>query len=54
MLLNSQALACEDDNGYTWVDSSHIRLQGKACDDLKTLPTAMLRVTFPCSVQIVD
>ncbi len=54
VLLNGKTLPCEDDDGFTWVDSSHIRLQGKACDHPKTLQTAMLHVTFPCGVQVVD
>jgi von Willebrand factor type A domain len=51
--LNGKALECNGPDGWKLVDDRHIRLRGQACTDLKTLPNAMLTVSFPCSVGVV-
>lgn len=48
VLLNGDALECNGKDGFKLVDSTHLLLQGKACDDYKLTPTAMLTATFPC------
>jgi hypothetical protein len=51
--LNGEELACNDPNGWELVDDSHIRLMGRACDDLKSQADALLAVSFPCAVDSV-
>jgi hypothetical protein len=51
--LNGKKLDCNGQNGWKLADSKHIRLQGKACDDFKSLSNASVLARFPCSVQIV-
>lgn len=48
--LNGQPIACEDPNGWTLIDSRHIRLQGAACDQLMRDMTVALAASFPCTV----
>jgi hypothetical protein len=48
VVLNSQALVCNDPNGWKLVDESHIELVGAACDKFMNDPTAMITATFPC------
>jgi len=52
--LNGVALKCNDSNGWVLTDSRHIRLQGKACDQLKASGSAELEAQFPCGVFMVD
>lgn len=51
--LDGQPLGCNDDNGWQLVDDMHIRLNGQACDDLKSRDDALLDVSFPCGVDVV-
>ncbi len=44
-------LACEDPNGFTLVDSSHIKLQGTACDQLM-MTGGSVTASFPCAAII--
>jgi hypothetical protein len=48
--VNSTTLDCNSDQGWKVIDSSHIALQGPACDRFKSDPTVMLSATFPCDV----
>jgi hypothetical protein len=48
--MNGQALTCNDDQGWKPVDSTHIALQGAACDRFKSDPTVLLDARFPCDV----
>jgi hypothetical protein len=48
VLLNSDPLECDGENGFELVDSTHILLKGSACDDFKLDPNASLSATFPC------
>lgn len=52
VLLNGRALTCNDNDGWTLVDPTHIRLDGDACDELKSDPDVLLDVSFPCDVPI--
>lgn len=47
--LNGTALPCDDPNGWTAVDSTHIRLQGTACDALLATGGGVT-ATFPCGI----
>jgi hypothetical protein len=51
--LNGEPLGCNEDNGWELVDDMHIRLNGQACDDLKSRDDALLDVSFPCGVDVV-
>jgi hypothetical protein len=48
--MNSTKLDCNSDQGWKVVDSTHIALQGAACESFKSDPTVMLQATFPCDV----
>jgi hypothetical protein len=48
--LNDQPLACDDPNGWILVDPHTIRLQGAACEQLKSDNTSSLKADFPCSI----
>lgn len=48
VVLNGRSLPCEDPDGWTAVDETHIELLGDACDELLSTPGATLRATFPC------
>ena len=48
VLLNFDPLECNGDDGFELVDSTHILLKGKACDDFKFTPSATLSASFPC------
>jgi hypothetical protein len=52
--LNGNALKCDDPNGYSVPDARHIRIQGDACELLKSSPNAELDASFPCGVFAVD
>lgn len=52
VLLNGAALTCNGNDGWVLTDPSHIRLQGSACDTLKSDPNVLLTVTFPCDVPV--
>jgi hypothetical protein len=52
--LNGSPLKCNDSNGWILTDPRHIRLQGKACDSLKSSGSALLDAHFPCGVFMVD
>jgi hypothetical protein len=52
--LNGEDLKCNGADGWKLVDPKHIKLQGKACSDLKALPDAMLHVSFPCGAILVE
>lgn len=51
--LNGEPLECDDPNGWELIDDQHIRLSGRACDDLKNMDDVLLDVSFPCSVGVV-
>ena len=53
VMLNGDALKCDDPNGWELVDPEHIRLMGTACEDLKARDDAVLEVAFPCTVDVV-
>jgi hypothetical protein len=52
--LNGTDLKCNSDDGWVLTDPRHIRLQGDACDTLKSSDSAMLDASFPCGVFTVD
>jgi hypothetical protein len=52
--LNGTDLECNSDDGWVLTDPRHIRLQGDACDTLKSSDSAMLDASFPCGVFTVD
>jgi hypothetical protein len=52
--LNGSTLGCNDKDGWELVNTSQIRLLGKACDELKKQQTALLRVSFPCGVVLLE
>lgn len=48
VLLNSEPLECDGEDGFELVDSKHLLLKGTACETFKLDPTAYLTATFPC------
>lgn len=50
VVLNGAEIPCEDPNGWTMIDSRHIRLQGSACDAFKNDASAILRADFNCNI----
>jgi hypothetical protein len=48
--INDQPLACNDPNGWTLIDSRHIRIEGSACENLKTNSSAVIRADFDCTI----
>ena len=52
--LDNDTLDCKGANGYVLTDPRHIRLQGSACDKLKSSPDAVLSATFPCGAFTVE
>lgn len=48
-LLNSLPLTCDDANGWTLSDPSHVRLLGTACDHFKADPATQFSIQFPCN-----
>jgi Mg-chelatase subunit ChlD len=50
VLMNGAALMCDDVNGWQAVDSTHIELQGTACEMFKANPAVVLDARFPCDV----
>jgi hypothetical protein len=50
--LNAQLLDCNSDQGWKPIDSTHIALQGAACDKFKSDPAVLLDARFPCDVVI--
>ncbi len=46
--LSSRSLTCEGADGWSWVDSTHIRLNGTACNELRSNPDATVTGEFPC------
>jgi hypothetical protein len=50
--LNGEPLECNGENGWRLVDSTHIQLQGTACENFKSNASAMLRANFPCEVLV--
>jgi hypothetical protein len=52
--LDNDTLDCMGANGFVLTDSRHIRLQGTACDKLKTSPNAVLSANFPCGSFTVE
>jgi hypothetical protein len=48
--LNGFPLGCNDPNGFVLSDERHVRLQGTACDQFMSGASAMVHVSFPCSV----
>ena len=51
---NGTPLECNGPDGWVLTDPRHIRLQGKACDDLKAAGTGAIDAAFPCGVFTVD
>jgi len=47
--LDGAALGCNDPNGWMLVDPSHIRLQGKACEQLKAKNDSSVEAAFSCT-----
>jgi hypothetical protein len=52
--LNGAPLPCNSPDGWVLPDPKHIRLQGKACDTLKTNKNAFVDANFPCGVFAVQ
>jgi Mg-chelatase subunit ChlD len=50
VLMNGASLMCDDANGWRAVDSTHIELQGAACEMFKANPAVVLDARFPCDV----
>ena len=48
--LDNMPLVCDDPNGWTLIDETHMRLQGTACDVYKNAADAHLTADFPCEV----
>jgi hypothetical protein len=48
--LNDQPLPCNDSNGWTLIDSRHIRIEGAACEELKNNMSAVVRADFDCTI----
>ena len=46
--LSGRSLTCEGPNGWSWVDPTHITLNGTACTELRTDPDATVTGEFPC------
>jgi hypothetical protein len=51
--LNGDELECKGSDGWILTDPSHIRLQGSACEKLKSTPTAVLAANFACGTFMV-
>jgi Mg-chelatase subunit ChlD len=51
--LNGKRLECKGKDGWQLQDPKHIRLLGQACEDFKTIKSALVHASFPCSVQVV-
>lgn len=52
VMLNGQALGCNDPNGWKLSDATHIQLQGTACDLFRAGNNAMVRARFPCELLV--
>jgi len=52
--LNGTPIECNSDQGWKAVDSTHIALQGAACESLKSNPAVLLDAKFPCDVVILQ
>jgi hypothetical protein len=52
--LNGDELECNGDDGWTIIDSRHIRLQGEACEQLMSTASGNVEAFFPCGVFMVD
>jgi len=50
--LDNAPLGCDDPNGWTLIDETHMRLQGSACDTYKAAADSHLIADFPCEVII--
>lgn len=53
VMLNSQKLECNGQDGWELVDETHIRLKGKACTNFKGNAKIIFKATFPCGVVVV-
>jgi len=51
--LNGAALPCNGADGWSVVDATTIRLQGKACESWKTEAAAAVEADFPCEAVIM-
>jgi hypothetical protein len=52
--LNGEELECNGDDGWSIIDSRHIRLEGEACDQLMSTASGNVEAFFPCGVFMVD
>ncbi len=52
--INGNKIPCDSPDGWILPDPRHIRLQGSACDTLKSSPDALLDASFPCGVFAVQ
>jgi hypothetical protein len=50
VVLNGEALGCNDPNGWKLVDEKTIELVGTACERFMNDPTSLLEAGFPCNV----
>lgn len=50
--LDNVPLGCDDPNGWTLTDETHMRLQGTACETYKNAADAHLVANFPCEIII--
>lgn len=48
--LNDRPLPCDDPNGWSLIDSRHIRIEGAACEELKNNASAVIRADFDCNI----
>jgi hypothetical protein len=53
VMLNGSMLPCDDPDGWELTSPNTIRINGAACDSLKSTDF-VLEVSFPCSVKVVD
>lgn len=47
--LGGKPLTCNDPDGWAPIDERHIRLQGKACDELQANTTMVVEAKFACT-----
>lgn len=52
VILNSEQLPCDDQNGWRVLDSTRIEIVGQACTTMKSSPAANLSARFPCDIVI--
>jgi hypothetical protein len=48
--ISGRPLTCNDPNGWILSDPRHVRLQGAACEELKTIEGTAVFAKFPCEI----